>query len=404
MLKVLHVITGLNQGGAETALLRLLEHEDKASFSSQVFSLIGDGPVAERIRRLGVNTFNCESQRRPLPAVLLTLVLHCRRTQPDIVQGWMYHGNLAATLAARASNVRWHGWNVRCSPSPLLEKKWGTRSAVKLGAKLSPLADWIVYNSERGEAAHRQRGFISERALVIPNGFDCEALAPDARLRSALRANTGITEDHLVVGTLARWHPQKDYPSFIRCAAEVASHFPQARFVGIGHDVDWNNTDLRSQIDGLGLRDRFRLLGEVPDAGRYAAMFDVNVLASAFGEGFPNAIAEGMACGVPCVGTDVGDTAPIIATTGRVVSPSDSRALAAAICELLDLSVEERARLGAAARARIVNDFSMKRNVAAYAKLFRRVEVEGNKPLPFPLEQPVPLLERGRHVWNRWIR
>jgi glycosyltransferase involved in cell wall biosynthesis len=404
MLKVLHVITGLNQGGAETALLRLLEHEEKSSFSSQVFSLIGEGPIAERIRQLGVNTFNCGSQRRPLPAVLLALVLHCRRTRPDIVQGWMYHGNLAATLAARASNVRWHGWNVRCSPSPLLEKKWGTRSAVNLGAKLSPVADWIVYNSERGEAAHRERGFVSERALVIPNGFDCEALTPDALLRSTLRASADISDDHLVVGTLARWHPQKDYPSFIRCAAEVARRFPQARFVGIGHEVDWNNSDLRNQIDGLGLRDRFRLLSEVPDAGRHSAMFDVNVLASAFGEGFPNAIAEGMACGVPCVGTDVGDTAPIIGTTGRVVPPSDSRALATAICELLALSKEERARLGAAARARIVNDFSMQRNVAAYAKLFRSVAGSEVNPLPFQLEQPVSPLERGRHVWNRWIR
>ena len=404
MLEVLHVITGLNQGGAETALLRLLEHEDRSCFSSQVFSLIGEGPIAERIRQLGVNTLNCESQRRPLPAVLLDLVVHCRRTRPDIVQGWMYHGNLAATLAARASSVRRHGWNVRCSPSPQLEKKWGTRSAVKLGAKLSPLADWIIYNSERGAGAHRERGFAPERALVIPNGFDCEALAPDARLRSALRSSAGIAEDHLVVGTLARWHPQKDYPSFIRGAAEVASRFPQARFIGIGPTVDWNNPDLRSQIDGLGLRDRFRLLGEVPDAGRHAAMFDVNVLASAFGEGFPNAIAEGMACGVPCVGTDVGDTGSIIASTGRVVPPSDSRALAAAICELLDLSAEERVRLGAAARARIVNDFSMQRNVAAYAQLFRGVESPEKSPSPFRLEQPVSPLKRGRHVWNRWIR
>lgn len=374
MLKVLHVITSLNQGGAETALMRLMLHEEKSVFASEAFSLIGDGPVARRMRQLGLETLNCESAQRPLGASLFALVRHCQRTRPDVIQGWMYHGNLAATLAAKAANVRRHGWNVRCSPDTRLEKKWQTRTTVRIGARLSPTPDWIIYNSHRAAEEHRARGFDGLRATVIPNGFDCNALAPDAGLRATLRAQLALSPEHVVVGTLARWHPQKDYPNLIRAAAEVCRRFPQSRFVAMGREVEWANLELRGQIEDLGLREHFHLLGEVPDAAGRAAMFDVNVLASAYGEGFPNAVAEGMACGIPCVGTDVGDTARIIGTTGQVVPPSDWRVLADAICKLIALPNEERLRLGTAARDRVVNEFSMQRNLAAYAELFSRVQ------------------------------
>jgi glycosyltransferase involved in cell wall biosynthesis len=285
----------------------------------------------------------------------------------------MYHGNLATTLAARAANVKRYGWNVRCTPDERPER-WETRSAVKMGARLSPFVPWIIYNSHRAKAQHRERGYSDLHATVIPNGFDCNALGPDTQLRASLREQLKISPDQIIVGTLARWHPQKDYPTLIRAAAEVCRRFPQSCFVGIGRGVDWLNRMLLQQIDSLGLRDRFRLLGEVHDGSRHAALFDINVLASAFGEGFPNAIAEGMACGVPCVGTDVGDTGRIIGNTGRLVPPSDCQALTEAICQLVSLPTEERRRLGAAARERVAHEFSIEQNIAAYSKLFRAGE------------------------------
>jgi len=369
MLKVLHVITGLNQGGAETALLRLMAHEDKARFSSEVFSLIGDGAVARRMREQGLRTLNC-GPRRGIGVSLLSLIAHCRRARPDIVQGWMYHGNLAATLAASTARIPVHGWNMRCCPSERLEEKLGTRAAVSLGAKLSGLPAWIIHNSHRGAAQHLQRGYDPSSARVIPNGFDCDALRPDTSLRAILRNKFGLPETALVVGTLARYHAQKDYPGFIRAAGKIASSFADVHFVAMGTNVEWSNSALRKQIEGLGLRSRFHLLGEVGEGGRCAIMFDVNVLASAFGEAFPNVVAEGMACGVPCVATDVGDTSWIIGDTGRVVPPSDWNALADGVCDVLSRTPDERQHLGAVARARVLSEFSMSKNIAAYAKIF----------------------------------
>ncbi|HET9957114.1 MAG TPA: glycosyltransferase [Polyangiaceae bacterium] len=370
MLKVLHVITGLNQGGAERALMRLMLHEDKSRFSSEAFSLIGDGLVARQMREQGLRTLNCGPRRGGLSATLMSLIAHCLRSRPDVVQGWMYHGNLAATLAATAACVPLHGWNVRCSPSERLEEKLGTRLAVSLGARLSHLPTWIIHNSYRGEAQHRARGYSPTRATVIPNGFDCEALRPDDALRTSLRNRHDVSAQALVVGMMARHHAQKDYPGFIRAAARIAAQFPTVCFIAMGRGVDWSNDALRMQIEELGLRHRFRLLGDVPDGGRCATMFDVNVLSSAFGEGFPNAIAEGMACGVPCVATDVGDTAWIIGDTGRVVPSSNPVALGSAVSDLLGRTREEREKLGALARARVLREFSMTKNVSNYAALF----------------------------------
>jgi glycosyltransferase involved in cell wall biosynthesis len=196
---------------------------------------------------------------------------------------------------------------------------------------------------------------------VIPNGIDAERFHPDDAARAKWRRRLNIKSDAWVIGMVARVDPMKAYDTVVEAAGILSVARPEARFILAGAGADTSNPWLPGAIARRGLTDTVRLLGEVTDIETLYPAFDVASLSSAFGEGFPNAVAEAMACGVPCVATDVGDCGLIIGRTGRVVPPRDARALANAWLELLALPPTERAKLGEAARRRIVESYDTAR-------------------------------------------
>jgi glycosyltransferase involved in cell wall biosynthesis len=371
MIKVLHVINGLNLGGAEVVLQSLVANEDRARFQSETFSLIGDGEIARQMREQGLVTLNCDRPSGIFQS-LRSLIGHVRRTRPDVIQGWMYNGNIATTIAAKLGGVRANGWGIHHSIPDLANEKKSTQRSIRLGIKLSKQPRWILYSSRRSSEQHAALGYEPSNTVVIPSGYDTDAIKPDPILRAEMRRKFDLGSDDVVIGMIGRYNPQKDWPSFIDAAGKVAKVHPNVKFVGIGRDVAWSNETVSSQVEKLGLKASFRLLGEQPHAGRFACMFDINVLSSAFGEAFPSVVAEGMACAVPTVGTDVGDIPLIIGEGGRVTPPSNPAALAEAIVELLDMPPPEFAALSKAARDRIIREFSMKCYTDRYADLYGR--------------------------------
>jgi glycosyltransferase involved in cell wall biosynthesis len=375
-LKVIHIITGLNAGGAQTVLYRLLQHMDQERFQSQVLSLIPMEPLGEKIRALGIEVRSLEMSRgwASLPA-LWRLVGLLRRVRPDVVQTWLYHADLLGLLAGKLANVPAILWNIRNSDMDFARYRRLSGLVVRACAWLSGLPDAVVVNSRAGEAVHTQLGYHPRAWILIPNGVDTQFFRPNPQARSQLRTTLGLNEETPLIGIVARYDPMKGYDIFMRAAGEISLQDPRVHFLLVGQDVDDANQEMAGHIVRYGLRGRVHLLGHRNDVERIHAALDLLVSASVFGEGFSNAVAEAMACGIPCVVTDVGDSGQIVGQTGAIVPPRDASALARACLHLLQLPARDRIRLGEQARQRVAAKFDIQTAVAAYETLYVRVAV-----------------------------
>lgn len=370
-IKVLHIINDLSIGGTEIMLYKLLSRVNRSVLEPSVISLNGPGPLGERIRELGISVQSLEMRASIASApAFLRLARAARRISPQLIQGWMYHGNLAAQFAgAVAPRPVKIAWNIRQSLYSLSDEKPATAKAIRLGARLSSRPAVILNNSQKSVAQHAALGYATDRMLVIPNGFDADAFVPSNEARASVRAELGVPQDAVLIGRVGRYHHTKDYPTFLRAAALLLQEYPNAQFVAIGKDVNWNNDALRRQVHDLGLVERIHLLGERLDMPRLTAAFDI-AISSSHAEGFPNVIGEAMACGVPCVVTDVGDSGWIVADTGRVIASQESEALASGCRELIAIGPDRRAELGVMARRRIIDRYSIASVAQQYESLY----------------------------------
>jgi len=374
-IRITHVITGLSTGGAENVLGQLVARMDCGAFSNSVVSLTDLGPVARSIEhaRVPVSAAGFPKTRfRLTPGAKLVSDLH--RSKPDIVQTWMYHADLMGGIAARLFAGVPVIWNLRQSTfDPQSSKKTTIRSA-KLCARLSNrMPHAIVCGSYAACESHIQFGYRPDRMVVLANGFDTEKFVPNTECRSVLLRELGLDDDVFLVGLVARFDPQKDHASFFAAAAEAARHMPRVRFVLCGDGIDDQNPNLRAFANERGLGSRVRLLGPRDGLSSFYPALDVLALSSAYGEGAPNVLGEAMSCGVPCVTTDVGDSAAMVGETGMVVPPRDPAALADALRRIATMPDAERRRLGEKARSRVVEHYPIGLMVERYEDLYRRV-------------------------------
>ena len=372
MIRVLHVITDLSVGGAEMMLHKLLARISREKFEQAVISLTDRGPLGARIEALGIPVYAVGMKPgRPTPAAAWRLIRLAWRLKPDLVQGWMSHGNLAALLAGvfvpKTVPVL---WNVRRSLYSLEHDKPLTRAVTWLGARLSGLPVKILYNSRIGAAQHEKFGYRADKTLVLPNGFDTELFAPSTEARSSVRFELGVSEDAVLIGLVGRYSLMKDHANFLRAAASLLKSRPDVYFVLAGRGIAWDNQALGELVRGLGIVGRTHLLGERHDMARVTAALDIATSSSAFDEGFPNVVGEAMSCGVPCVVTDVGDSAWIVGETGRVVPPRDPEALCSAWLELMEMGPAARRNLGTRARKRAEDQFSIEKIVQLYERVY----------------------------------
>jgi glycosyltransferase involved in cell wall biosynthesis len=284
----------------------------------------------------------------------------------------MYHGNLAGQLTRgfvpKPVPVL---WSVRNSLYSLGYEKSITETLIQLCAKLSYLPNKVIYNSKISAKQHEKVGYRMDKSVVIPNGFETEIFTPSEEAVSDVRRELAIPLNTLLIGLIGRYHPVKDHPTFLQAAALLLKNYPDltVQFVLSGAEVDCDNQSLCGLVKELGLVDRIHLLGERQDIPRLTAALDI-ASCSSYTEAFPNVIGEAMSCGVPCAVTDVGDSAWIVGNTGRVVPPRNPEALANAWKDLIDQAAEGREVLGKAARARIIEYFSIDSVVAQYESLY----------------------------------
>ncbi len=260
-----------------------------------------------------------------------------RQFDPELIHGWMYHGNIAAQVAATfAPRKVVVLWSIHQSLYSFALEKPLTAVIIKLGALSSRLPDRIIYISNTSVRQHQAVGYKNENATVFHYGFGTEAFAPSSEARDSLRSELNLSPDSFLIGLIGRYHPVKDHANFLTAAALLVKQHPHVHFLLCGKQVDPHNKILMNLIQKLQITNHVHLLGERRDIARITAALDI-AASSSCAEGFPNVVGEAMSSGVPCVVTDVSDFATIVGETGRVVPPRDPKALASALTGLLDL-------------------------------------------------------------------
>lgn len=372
MEKILYIITSLSVGGAQKALLNLTTSEFSQQYPPHVLALVEVDGIRQQFEQAGIPVQVLGLNRLSrLPFLLPRLAWLVWTIKPQVIHGWMHHGNLFATLAWLLAACRPRLlWGMHHTPEQATLERAQHAFVLKLGRWLSGLPQHIVYVSRRSLQRHTELGYDSHHAQVIANGIPLGHGSLRATSHASVREELGIPVDALLIGSLTRYVPEKDIPNLLAAIRLVQQHGLDAHFLLAGEGMDAGNPALQSLLAGIPEPGRVHLLGVRTDAARLIAALDVATLSSRR-EAFPLFLAEAMAAGVPCVATDVGDIAECVADTGLVVPAGDAAALVQAWITLLQQSPSQRLALGEQAQQRVAERYSLAVVVQAYRELLR---------------------------------
>lgn len=372
-MKVLHIITGLNDGGAEAVLYRMC-HFDKDN-QHIVISLMDKGKYGSMLDELGVDVFTLNMPTGKIKfSGLLELYQLIKKQAPDTIQTWMYHADFMGGLVGRLAGIKNIVWGVHHTTLVKGESKRSTILIAKVNAFLSKfIPNKIIYCAEKSRAVQEDIGFKKTIGCVVPNGYDVDDFIISEDNGQKFRQELGISSNEFLIGHVGRYDPQKDQANLIDALRQVKRSNTSFKTVLIGTNLDSQNKILNSLISEKGLENQIMLIGRRNDIPSVMNGLDLFVLPSAFGEAFPNVLNEAMACGTPCVATDVGDSAVIINKTGWITPPKQPIKLAECILEAIN---EKNNHLDTwllrkkDARARIVENFSIEKMVESYKKVW----------------------------------
>lgn len=368
-IKVIHVIGGLEVGGAEVALLNLVAGFRDSDVDCQVYALGTTGGMLGRFEQAGVPLRCFDFRGHPMRSVR-DLFMAFRSERPDVIQTWLYHADLIGGLLGRLAGCRAIIWGIH-SIGLAKDAKLSTRLVRRACAVLSWLIPArILCVAEASRQAHAQVGYNLRRMMVQPNGYDFSRMVAAPGARARLRSAWNLRPEWRVVGTVGRYCHEKDYPNFIQAASAVAKTDPSVRFLMVGRGLDAANHALVDVINNSGQADRFILAGERPDIMDCLSTMDLFCLSSRM-EAFPNVLVEAMAAGLPCISTEVGDAAKIVSEWGVLVPKEDEGQLAKGMGRLLALSEEDRVSLGTNARTHVTSEFSVQSACRSMLGLYR---------------------------------
>lgn len=383
-LRVVHIISGLGLGGAETVLHRLITAPGQRD-GHYVISMGDEGVFGPRLREAGIPV-HALNMGGPAGVVRGLWRLHglLRELNPDVVQTWMYHADFIGGIVARLAGIKAVSWGIRNSGTDLRKGSKSARLFSWLCANTSRIVPSVIVScAENAATRHQQWGYRADRMLVIPNGYDLSRWKTDAGARAEARRQWGVAEDEPVIGSVARWNPLKDHENLLSAFALALRTHPRMRCVLIGQGMDSSNSELAGLLDRYGVRDSVILLGRRDDVPALMNGLDIHVLSSR-AEGFPNVVAEAMATGTACVVTDVGDASMIIDDAGWVVPPRNPSALSQAISSAAEiLGTAEHAERLDRARERVGTLFSLDAMVNAYRVVWHRLAADFPRRRPY---------------------
>lgn len=373
--KILHVITGLKIGGAETMLYKLIKSTCDG-VEHVVISLTENGFIGTKLSELNIEVISINMIKSVnIINKFFELKKIIKNNNPDLVQTWMYHSDLIGGIAAKFAFKGPIIWNIRHSNLKWRENKKSTILIAKLSAILSNIIpDKIVSCSKIAKEIHAKIGYNKNKIKVIPNGFDILEFDQKKYNKLELYDELDIPYDNFTIGMVGRYNPQKDYKNLINAVSLLKEKntelFNNTTFIICGKNIDENNLELISYLKEKNIEAKFKLLGRRNDIAKIMASLDLFTLSSSFGEGFPNVIGEAMASNTACVVTDVGDSAFIVGDTGVVVEIKKPEQLMSGWVKILSLSESKRNKIGEKARQRIVENFTIDKIAKKYLDLY----------------------------------
>ncbi len=365
-MRILFLIPSLEVGGAETQLVHAANGLAARGHEVSVAVHYPGGALERRLENVRVIQLH-KAGRWDLPFFSFRLVRAVRSFGPDAVCSFLGTPNILAAALRPLLRPARIVWSVRSSDMDLSRYGWASRLGAWLEIRLSPLADRIMVNSQAGKGHALSRGMDGSNMLVVPNGFDVDRFAPDPEAGRALRRELRVPGNAFLVGLVARLDPMKDHGTFFKAAELAAQQDETLRFACVG------DGPLREELaecgPALALGERLIWAGPRADMPAVYNALDLCCLSS-MTEGFPNVLGEAMACGTPCVTTDVGDAAHLVGDCGLVVPPRSPEALARG---MLDMTARIRAGQAGDPRARIVERFSLSRMFESIESLLSKV-------------------------------
>lgn len=368
-MKIIHIITGLGDGGAEHTLYKICKYDKKNTHT--VISLTGSGKYYSLLTDLGVIVYCLQISFFSFFKFYYLLKL-LRSLNPDIVQTWLVHADFIGGLAAKLSGVRNIIWNIRYSNFKINKAKLRTIFIIKILAKLSYIIPkCIIVVSKKAKKIYESSGYDKSKLKFIPNGYDLSILKTNNFKRKNFQKNFQINKNVPIIGNVARFDPKKDHINLLKALSILKFKKIDFLCVLVGSNINKNNLKLLSEIKNLKLSRYVKLLGQKKDIASVMNGLDIFVQSSSYGEGFPNVVAEAMACGTPCVVTNVGDAAFIVDNTGWVVPPNNSLKLAKALEQsLIELRSKNWNKRRHKARLNIKEKFEIGKMISSYNKVW----------------------------------
>ncbi len=358
-ISVVHLITELSSGGAQSGLLRLLERMDSTRFTLTVVCLYnGDKIVAQQIRALGIEVIDLGMTRKWRLDALIRFFDLLRQRRPQILHTWMFHANIPGRVLGRLAGV------------PIIigsEQTMGQEGQIRrrLNRLTAVWADCVICVAQKvADFVHEQVGIPRDKLLVIANGVDTQTFSPSSTTKAA-------DWQPRIIGNVGRLEPVKGTRFLIDAFAQVASQFADAQVWLVGDGTERQSLAMQAQQQGIAAQIEF--LGMRPDVATLLTQMDIFVLPSQW-EGMPNAVLEAMAAGLPVIATGVGGTTEVVVQdeTGLLVPAADPTALAKAIATLLSDPALCR-RMGAAGRQRAEQHFSIEQTVGKTVGLYEKL-------------------------------
>lgn len=358
-MKIVHVIIGLNVGGAELMLKRLVLHSQKTSqFQHSVISLTDSGIIGSDLEEqsIKVHTLGMKSVAS-VPKVFLQLKNLLKEIQPDVVQTWMYHADFLGGIAAKSVGIKNIIWGIRTTDVSQGASKQ-TVYLSKLCAKLSYyIPDTIVCAARVSKDYHIGIGYDESKMIVIPNGFDVEALSSTKEEGLEVREQVGLSVDDIVIGSVGRFNPVKNQKLFVDVAAQLLKDFPDLKFMLVGRDNTIENQELVSWIKKYGITDSFKLLGQRNDIPNCLQAMDIFCLHSKT-EGFPNVVGEAILSDTICVAANVGDV-DVLLDEESIASSNDVFGISNAIKNYLTYPKDKLLEKAIRNKNKVIDKYSM---------------------------------------------
>jgi len=327
-MNIVLLIRSLNYGGAERQFVVLAKELHNRSHQVTVVVFYPGGPLEEDLHNAGVQLRSLNKKSRwDIVGLFLRLIRFIHREKPDFVYSYLAVPNIVTVVPRLLFRRIKFIWGVGASNVDLKQYDWLTRSSNWLECKFSGFPDLIIANSHSALNYAVANGFPKSNMVVIPNGIDTDQFCPDSLERKRVRKEWDVSENQKLIGLVGRLDPMKDHPTFLKAAALLGKQREDIRFVCVGEGLAHYRNQLHTLSKELGLTNRIIWAGARPDMPAVYNAFDIATSSSSYGEGWSNVIGEAMACGIPCVVTDVGDSAWIVGKNGIVVKPNDVNAV-----------------------------------------------------------------------------